>query len=61
MDEVKNIMNDIYLTYKQYKVSGDVRQWTDKMSELRKKYSNSTFFENLAVTFAEQIGRELGH
>ena len=60
MDEVKNIMNDVYLAYKQYKSSNDLKKWNERMSELRHKYPDSTFYEDLAMTFARQVSKELG-
>ena len=61
MDEVKNIMNDVYLAYKHYKSSGDLKQWNNRMEELRHKYPDSTFYEDLAMAFARQVSKELGY
>lgn len=60
MDNVRNIMNDIYLTYKQYKASGDLKQWNHTMAGFCQKYSDNLFYEDLAWTFARQVARELG-
>lgn len=61
MDEVKNIMNDVYLAYKHYKASGDLKQWNNKMAEFRQKYQGSLFFEDIAWAYARLVSKELGN
>ena len=60
MTEVKDVMNDVYLTYKKYKKDGNMREWNERMAELAKKYQGDNFFCNLAITFTSRISEELG-
>lgn len=59
--EVKDVMNDIYLAYKKYKQSGDMKAYNDRMGALTKKYDGDCFYENIAMAFAARISRELGY
>lgn len=61
MDNVKDIMNDVYLAYKRYKASGDLKEWNHAMAGFRQKYPDSLFYEDLAWVFARQVTRELGN
>lgn len=58
MDNVRDIMNDIYLTYKQYKLSGDLKQWNYAMAGFRRKYPDNPFYDDLSWTFIKQVVRE---
>lgn len=61
MAEVKDVMNDVYLAYKKYKATGDLKQWNGEMGALAGKYQGDYFYGNLAITFAARVSQELGH
>ena len=59
MTEVKDVMNDVYLSYKKYKADGDdMKAWDKRMEELEKKYHDDNFFKNLSFTFSARIIEE---
>lgn len=58
--ETKDILNDVYLTYKKYKSDNDMRAWNEKMGELTKKYEGEQFYTNIAFAFMARINEENG-
>lgn len=60
MAEVKDVMNDLYLAYKQYRAAGNLKEWNQKIGEFTKKYAGDPFYEDVAWAFTRQISRELG-
>lgn len=61
MSEVKDVMNDLYLSYKKYKSDGDMKAYNDRICEMTKKYSGDHFYENVALAFAARINEENGY
>lgn len=60
MTDVKDVLNDIYLTYKKYKADGNLKAWNEKMGELTKKYRGDDFYTGIALVFAKRIVKERG-
>lgn len=61
MAEVKDIMNDLYLTYKKYKADRNMKAYNNRMGELAEKYAGDNFYTNMALAFASRINEENGH
>lgn len=61
MSEVKDVMNDLYLSYKKYKADGDMKAYNDRMGEMTKKYAGDHFYENVAAAFIARINEENGY
>lgn len=58
MSTVKDVMNDIYITYKKYVETGDLKQWNNRMEELAKRYKNDNFFQNMCFAIGSKIMEE---
>lgn len=61
MSEVKDVMNDLYLSYKKYKADGDMKAYNARIEEMTKKYARDHFYENVALAFAARINEENGY
>ncbi len=61
MSEVKDVMNDLYLSYKKYKADGDMKAYNARIEEMTKKYAGDHFYENVALAFAARINEENGY
>lgn len=61
MSEVKDVMNGLYLAYKQCKADGDMKAYNERIGEMTKKYAGDRFYENVALAFAARINEENGY
>ena len=58
-EKIQDVMNTAWKNYKDYRRSGDMRQYTKQMSALVEKYKDNPlllqFAENMAITYAPVI------
>ena len=58
-EKIQEVMNTAWKNYKDYRRSGDMRQYTKQMSALVEKYKGDPllqqFAENMAVTYTPVI------
>ena len=58
-EKIQDVMNTAWKNYKDYRRSGDMRQYTKQMSALVEKYKGDSlllqFAENMAITYAPII------
>lgn len=58
-EKIQDVMNTAWKNYKDYRRSGDMRQYTKQMSALVEKYKGDPllqqFAENMAVTYTPVI------
>ena len=58
-EKIQDVMNTAWKNYKEYRRSGDVRQYTRLMSALVEKYKGDAliqqFAENMAITYVPVI------
>lgn len=58
-EKIQDVMNTAWKNYKDYRRSGDMRQYTKQMSVLVEKYKGDSlllqFAENMAITYAPII------
>ncbi len=58
-EKIQDVMNTAWKNYKDYRRSGDMRQYTKQMSVLVEKYKGNSllqqFAENMAITYVPVI------
>ena len=58
-EKIQDVMNTAWKNYKDYRRSGDMRQYTKQMSVLVEKYKGDSlllqFAENIAITYTPII------
>ena len=58
-EKIQDVMNTAWKNYKDYRRSGDMRQYTKQMSVLVEKYKGDSlllqFAENMAITYTPII------